>query len=132
MDIKNLIRAGVVSAVFPERCAARVTYQDRDGLVSAELPVLQSSCLNNKFYSLPDVGDSVVVLSFPNDQSGNSGVILGSFYTEKNPPPADNQDISTIKFSDETYIRYNRESHLLEINCVGNIKINGKRIDLNE
>ena len=131
MDVKNLIRAGVVSAVFPERCACRVTFEDRDGLVSAELPVLQSSCLNNKFYSLPDVGDSVVVLSFPNDQSGNSGVILGSFYTEKNPPPADNQDISTINFGDGTTIKYDRAANELSINCVGNIKINGKNIYLN-
>ena len=116
MDIKNLIRAGVVSAVFPERCAARVTYQDRDGLVSAELPVLQSSCLNNKFYSLPDVGDSVVVLSF---------------YTEKNPPPADNQDISLIKFGEGSSITFNRADSSLTIDCKGEVIIKGKTIQLN-
>ena len=131
MDVKNLIRFGVVSAVYPERCAARVTYQDRDNMVSAEMPVLQSSCLNNKFYSLPDVGDSVVCVMFPNDQNGG-GVILGSFYTEKNLPPAQAQDIAMIKFGDGTTLKYDRAAHELSINCVGNIKINGKRIDLNE
>ena len=131
MDVKNLIRAGVVSAVFPERCACRVTFEDRDGLVSAELPVLQSSCLNNKFYSLPDVGDSVVVLSFPNDQSGNSGVILGSFYTEKNPSPADNQEITMIKFGEGSSITFNRADSSLTIDCKGEVIIKGKTIQLN-
>ena len=131
MDIKNLIRQGVISAVYPERCAARVTFEDRDGLVSAELPILQASCLNNQFYSLPDVGDCVLCLMLPNDQHG-SGFVLGSFFNDKNPPPAASQDISLIKFADGTQISYNRSSHLLSVNCVGNIKINGKRIDLNE
>lgn len=131
MNIKNLIRSGVVSSVNPETCAARVVFEDRDNLVSAELPVLQSSCMNNKFYSLPDVGDSVVCLMVPNAQDG-TGFIIGSFYNDKNPPPAQSQDISLIKFSDGTEIKYDRLKHELSVNCVGNVKINGKRIDLNE
>lgn len=130
-DVTQLIRFGKVSEVIPERCAVRVTFEDRDNLVSAELPVLQSSCLNNKFYSMPDVGDNVVCLMTPNDENG-SGFVLGSFYTEKNLPPAQDENISMIKFADGTTITYNRQSHLLNVNCVGNIKINGKRIDLNE
>ena len=128
---KNLIRYGKVSAVIPERCAARVVFDDRDNLVSAELPILQSSCLNNKWFSLPDVGDSVVCLMAPNDSNG-TGFVLGSFYHEKNLPPAQVQDTSMIQFGDGTEIKYDRARHQLSINCVGNIKINGKRIDLNE
>lgn len=131
MNIKNLIRSGVVSSVNPETCAARVVFEDRDNLVSAELPILQSSCMNNRFYSLPDVGDSVVCLMVPNAQDG-TGFIIGSFYNDKNPPPAQAQDISLIKFSDGTEIKYDRSKHELSVNCVGNIKINGKRINLNE
>ena len=131
MDIKSLVRVGKVSAVIPERCACRVVFDDRDNLVSAELPVLQSSCLNNKFYGLPDVNDSVVCLMFPNDQNGG-GVVLGSFYHEKNLPPAQVQDTSMIKFGDGTEIKYDRARHELSINCVGNIKINGKEIHLND
>lgn len=129
--MKNLIRFGKVSSVDPAKCTCRVAFDDRENLVSAELPVLQSSCLNNKFYSLPDVGDSVVCLMTPNDENG-SGFVLGSFYHEKNIPPAQSQEISVIQFGDGTEIKYDRESHELSINCVGNIKINGKRIDLNE
>ncbi|MBR0061807.1 MAG: phage baseplate assembly protein V [Selenomonadaceae bacterium] len=128
--MKNLIRFGKVSAVIPERCACRVVFDDRDNLVSAELPVLQSSCLNNRFYNLPDVGDSVLCLMAPNDEHG-AGFVLGSFFTEKNPAPAQSQEISMIKFGDGTTIQYDRESHELQINCVGNIRINGKNIYLN-
>ena len=131
MEIKNLVRSGVVSSVNPETCAARVVFEDRDNLVSAELPVLQSACAENKFYSLPDVGDKVVCLMAPNADDG-SGFIIGSFYGEKNPPPAQSQDITLIKFGDGTEIKYDRAKHELKINCVGNVKINGKRIDLNE
>lgn len=127
----NLIREGIVSAVYPERCSCRVTFPDRDNLVSAELPILQPAGAKNKYYSLVDVGDSVLCLMAPNDTEGNAGYVIGSRYDDKNAPPAQNQDISMIRFEDGTTLSYNRAEHLLEINCVGNIKINGKRIDLN-
>ena len=129
--MKNLIRYGKVSSVNAEKCTCRVVFDDKDGLVSAELFVLQSSCLNNKFYNLPDVNDSVVCLMMPNDPNGG-GFVLGSFYHEKNLPPAQSQDISQITFGDGTTIQYDRESHELQINCVGNIRINGKNIYLND
>ena len=130
MEIKNLIRFGKVSSVDPTKAAVRVVFNDLDNLVSAELPVLQSSCLANKFYNLPDVGDSVVCLMAPNDEHG-AGFVLGSFFTEKNTPPAQSQEISMLQFGDGTTIKYNRESHELQINCVGNVRINGKNIYLN-
>ena len=131
MDIKSLVRVGKVSAVIPERCTCRVVFNDRDNLVSAELPVLQSSCLNNKFYNLPDVGDSVVCLMTLNDPNG-SGFVLGSFYHQNNPPPAQAVDISMIQFGDGTEIKYDRARHELSINVAGNVKINGKEIHLND
>lgn len=130
MEIKNMIRYGVVSAVIPERGAARVVFQDRDNLISAELPVLQAACANNQFYSLPDVGAQVLCLMNPNDDNGG-GFILGSFYSEKNPPPAQIQDVSLIKFADGSYLKFDRATGNLDINCKGNITIKGKRIDLN-
>lgn len=128
----NLIREGIVSAVYPERCSCRVTFPDRDNLVSAELPILQPAGAKNKFYALPDVGDSVVCLMCPNDPQSCGGFVLGSRYDDKTPPPSDNQDISMIRFDDGTTLSYNRASHELNINCVGNIKINGRNIYLNE
>lgn len=128
--MKNLIRYGKVSSVNAEKCTCRVVFDDKDGLVSAELFVLQSSCLNNKFFSLPDVNDSVVCLMTPNDPNGG-GFVLGSFYHEKNPAPAQSQDISMIRFGDESYIQFDRSKGELNINCKGKIFIQGKEIYLN-
>ena len=131
MDIKSLVRVGKVSSVNQTTATARVVFDDRDNLVSAELPVLQSSCLANKFYGLPDVGDSVVCLMMPNDPNG-SGFVLGSFYHQNNPPPAQVQDTSMIKFGDGSFISFDRGKGDLLIKTKGNIKINGKEIHLND
>lgn len=129
--MKNLIRAGIVSAVNPATAKARVTFLDRDNLVSAELPVLQPCAAGNQFYSLPDVGNSVLCLMLPNADDG-SGFILGSLYSDEKKPPTDNQEVSMIRFGDGTTISYNRKTHELNINCVGDIKINGRNIYLND
>lgn len=130
MELKNLIRFGKISSVDPAKATARVVFSDRDDLVSAELPILQGVGLKNKSYMLPDVGESVVCLMTPNADDG-SGFILSSFYTDKVPPPAQSQDISCIKFEDGTTISYDRAGHTLSINCVGTIKINGRRVEIN-
>lgn len=131
-DSRVLIREGVVTQVIPERCAVRVTFEDRDGLTSAELPVLLPSCFKDKFYALPDIGDEVVCLCLPNDPNSNSGYVIGSRYHDKNEPPADSIDISRIRFADGTEITYDRASHVLSIDCVGKILINGSEVRINE
>lgn len=40
-QIRNMLRVGRVSSVNGAACTARVTFPDKEGLVSAELPVLQ-------------------------------------------------------------------------------------------
>lgn len=129
--MRELIREGIVTAVYPERCSARVTFSDRDGLVSAELPILQPAGAKNKFYSLVDAGDSVVCLMMPNAQDG-TGYVIGSRYDDKTAPPVANQNVAMIRFDDGTTLSYDRAAHELRIDCVGDVKINGRRIDLNE
>lgn len=129
--MKNLIRFGIISSVDPEKCTARVTFPDRDNLVSAELPILQAVGLKNKSYLLPDVNESVVCLMMPNDPLSRGGFILGSFFNDKSKPPAANQDISRIKFGDGTTISYDRAAHELRINCNGRIRINGSEMQIN-
>ena len=129
--VKNLIREGVVSSVDEKKCTARLTFPDRDGLVSAELAILQPAGAKNKYYALPDVGDVCLAIMFPNDENG-SGVIIGSRYSDKCKTPAQNQNVSMIKFEDGTYLKYDRAKHELRINCVGKIYINGTQIRLND
>ena len=130
-DSRVLIREGVVTQVIPERCAVRVTFEDRDGLTSAELPILQPACFKDKFYALPDVNDVVVCLMAPNDPNGNSGWVVGSRYHDKNLPPTQDIDINRIRFADGTSITYDRADHELSINCVGDVTFNARKIILN-
>ena len=47
MATEKILRRGIVSAVYPERHSARVTFEDEDNLVSAELPVLTTFASKN-------------------------------------------------------------------------------------
>lgn len=130
-EMQNLIRAGIVSAVYPERHTARVTFEDADNVVSSELPVLVPFSQKNKSYRLPDVGESVVCVMLANSTSSGEGFIIGSYYNAQDKVKVNSQDKSRIDFSDGTFIEYDRASHQLKINCVGDIFVNGKTINLN-
>ncbi|MBR6711938.1 MAG: phage baseplate assembly protein V [Selenomonadaceae bacterium] len=130
METKNLIRYGKVSAVYPERATARVVYDDKDNMVSAELPVLQAASYQSRFYSLPKVGDNVVCLMAPNGEDG-FGFILGSFYSEVNKPPTTDGNKLMLNISDKLVIAFDESTSELTINCKGRIRINGKRVDIN-
>ncbi len=71
-----MIRSGVISSINEASGMARVTFSNVD-IVSPELPVMRLA------WPL-QVGDPVVCLFYP---TGNQrGVILGSYYSESNPP----------------------------------------------
>lgn len=129
MDIKNLVRAGRVSVVIPERMAVKVVFEDKDSLVSDELPVLTFGSSKNKMYWLPDVGEQVCCLMLPNGH--NAGFCLGSYYSDADPPNASDQNIRRVDFGDGSYVQFDRGTGNLDINCTGNVTINGKTINLN-
>lgn len=127
--IKNFIRIGRVSVTDPDTMTVKVVFEDKDNMVSGSLPVLARGSSRNKDYWLPDVGEQVCCLMLPNGHNG--GICLGSYYSESAPPGGYGQDVRRIDFGDGTYISYDRAEHRLEIDCVGDIVIKGKRIDLN-
>ena len=129
MDIKNLVRAGRVSVVIPERMAVKVVFEDKDRLVSDELPVITFGSSKNKMYWLPDVGEQVCCLMLPNGH--NAGFCLGSYYSDADPPNVSDQGIRRIDFGDGSYVQFDRGTGNLDINCTGNVTINGKTINLN-
>ena len=128
---KNIVRRGIVSAVYPERHSARVTFEDKDNVVSAELPILTSYASKNCLYHLPDVGEQVICLQEESDAQEGDGVIIGSIYSDVNKPKASSQDKFRLDFDGGSFIEFDRSSGDLNINCTGNIKINGQNIYLN-
>lgn len=96
-QLRDLIRQGVVSEVIGSK--ARVTFEDRDGVVSAPLSVLQMYTGSNKAIRMPEVGESVVCIFLPTGLE--DGYIIGSVYVDGNNPPADN---NAVQFGDGSFM----------------------------
>ena len=129
--LRGMVRTGTVSAVYPESDTVRVVFDDKDGTTSPELHILHRFSGKNKDYWMPDIGDQVVCLFANNDKNFSTGWILGSYFTDKQPPQVASADIMRLDFSDGAYIEYNRAVSTLKIQVPGHIMINGARIDLN-
>ena len=67
MDIRNIVRVGIISTVNIETCSARVTFLDKQDTVSADLPVLNRGSMIVKDYWLPDIGEQVLCLFLGNN-----------------------------------------------------------------
>lgn len=139
-EARDIVKEGIVSEVYPERHTARVTFEDKDNVVSAELPIITTWALDNKAYALPDVGETVLCIFATNDGTSGEGWIIGSRFHEKSKPNAKSQDVTRIDFKDGTFIEYDRKKHALKIECKGTlditcdkeITIKGEKIYLNE
>lgn len=109
--LNSLIKIGEVSSVNASQGTARVVFDDEDGVVSYDLPVLQTNTFRNKDYSMPDVGEDVLCLFLPSGPE--EGFILGSFYAGEIKLPEADANKRTIVFADGTRISYDRSSHTL-------------------
>lgn len=85
--LMNIVRIGIVSSIDSEEQTARVTFQDKENLVSGPLKVLENTP-NLTIQTaeghdheiivkpwMPSVGQSVVCLYLPNGES--DGFVLG-------------------------------------------------------
>ena len=78
----DIIRIGFISSINAEDGSAKITYQDRDKMVTEDFPFL---AFGGEYY-IPKVNDMVLVLHLSNDIS--SGVILGKYWNDENRPEA--------------------------------------------
>lgn len=103
-DATNWIRIGEVSSVDPKKCTARVVFDDEDGFVSNDLPVIQRNTQDVKDYWLPAVGEDVLCLFLPCGEE--DGFILGSFYADEIEPPVSSETKRYIEFPDGAKFEY--------------------------
>lgn len=134
MDIKsilsNIVRDGIVSSTDPSTMSARVTFPDRDNLVSYPLEVITHGSQDAKAYWMPNVGEQVLCLFLPNDDNLTQGYILGTTYNTKDTPAFNSQTLQGIKFPDGSTISYDSNGAGLVINCTGNLQINAPNGDV--
>lgn len=119
--LESLIRVGRVSSINPAAATARVAYEDRSKMVSAELPVLVRGSRNNKDYWMPDPGEQVLCLFLPNGRG--QGYIVGSFYSAADSPPVTTEQKRSMIFADGTKVEYDTLTSTLTIDARGPVNI---------
>lgn len=80
--MEDIIRIGFISSINAKDGSAKITYQDRDKMVTEDFPFLAFG----GEYHIPKVNDMVLVLHLSNDIS--SGVIMGKYWNDENKPEA--------------------------------------------
>lgn len=134
MDIKlkDVIRIGKVSSVNGANCTATVVFDDRDELVSNELPIITIGSNGTRGYWVPEVETQVLCLFLPNSsgKGTDDGFILGAFYSQADQPPESDPNVRSVTFPDGSRIKFDGAGNL-EIIMTGNITIRGKNIFLN-
>ena len=135
----NMFRTGIVVQQDVPNCRVRVQYPDRDGLTTYWLPILNRTSAGSKQFSLPNIGDEVHVLHFP--QAPETGIVLGATFNDMNPAPqlvgaqrsgngSPNDSVPhTVSgpyahhtlFADGTYEDYNPETSIKTTNTQGAI-----------
>lgn len=129
--LRGMVRTGTVVSTDPAADTVRVRYDDKDGAVSYELHIMHRFSGKNKDYWIPDVGDQVVCLFAQNDKNLSTGWVLGSYFSDKQPPQAASQDVMRLDFADGGFVEYDRAASSLTINVPGTVTIKGGTINLN-
>ena len=132
MDIRDIFRIGKVSSVNGAACTVRVTFPDKDDMVSAELPIVVVGSHGTKGYWVPEVDTQVLCCFLPNPSGRgmNDGFVLGGFYSTEDPPEESDPKVRCIKLPDGCYIKFDGAGNV-HIHATGNLTLTGARIDLN-
>lgn len=132
IKLKDVIRIGKVSSVNGANCTAKVVFDDRDELVTDELPIITIGSNGTRGYWVPEVNTQVLCLFLPNASGSgvDDGFILGAFYSRADPPPETDPNVRSVVFPDGSKIKFDGAGNL-EIIMTGNITIRGANIFLN-
>ena len=87
--LSRCVRVGRVSSVDTADASVRVTFPDRDNIVSPPLKVVMRGCKEDKDYWMPAIDDQVLCLLIANGggKGRGKGYMLGTIYSSVDPPP---------------------------------------------
>ena len=118
----NEIRLGKVSSVDHAAGMVQVVYHEKDDDVTRMIPIL--STVFSGVYSMPEVGDQVLVLHLSN--GSEAGVVMGRPWSEKTKPPEGAEKLYRLDMDRTTgvaIVRYDGKTKELTIHCDGPINI---------
>ena len=113
-DKQQLLRVGKISSVNYENGTARVTYEDRGGETTPELPFLALE------YWMPKIEDQVLVGHLSNGSS--RAVILGPFWYEGHRPHQGREGLYRKEYTNEIgkdAAEYDKKANSLTIKAAG-------------
>jgi phage baseplate assembly protein V len=108
------IKIGTVSTIQPDKGTATVIIEEVGEPVSHVLPIMVQGSLSSKHYWMPAPKEPVICAFLP--YHNYQGFILGSFYSEENPPPISEPHKRAIHFGDGATITYDTTNQELLIN----------------
>lgn len=130
--VRDVIRVGRVSSVNGTNCTAKVTFPDKDDLVSQELPIVTIGSNGTLGYWVPEVDTQVLCVFLPNPSGKgmNDGFIIGAFYSEANPPAESDPKVRCLKMPDGSFIRFDGNG-TVELHAASHLVLSAPRIDIN-
>lgn len=115
-NVAEIIKWGVVSSINPQNATARVTFSDRDSVVSYDLPITFANTGFAKMYSMPKVGQPVKCSFLGTGME--DGFIDGSFYNSENMPPKTG-NVHYVAFDDGAFVEYDADSKAITLKSGG-------------
>lgn len=127
-DEKEVNRVGRVSGINYKAGTISVVYEDQDGSVTKDVPMLSHE------YFMPEVGMQVAVCHLSNGVE--YATCMGPFWNEENPPQESGpglwrKDVSRTNGAYDGKCFFKYQNGTLIIHNDGPIKIEGSTIDLN-
>ena len=116
--LASLIMVGEVVAVDEEHARVKV---ESGGVLTNWLPFLVPRAGEDRVWHMPEEHEQVLVASPCGDPT--QGVVVGSIFQKNFPPPAHKKSIHRILYQDGTTLDYDRESHELRFQVMGDIYI---------
>lgn len=127
-----MFRVGIVQTQDVANCRVRVTFTERNQMISWWLPILRHGAQNDKDFWIPDVGEQVVCFM---DEHDEDGAVLGTIFSQPDAPPSGmTVDKRHLQPKDGAVFEYDRSSHTLTVtipsNGTLNVTVNGGNINL--
>lgn len=132
--VRNLIRVGRISSVNPETMTAKVTFPDKDNMISANLHVLNRGSKTCKDYYIPAIDEQVLCIFLPNagGKGSSTGFILGSFFSVADSPVKTGEGIRRVDFGDGSYVEHDASSGNITVHAAGDLILTGANVRINE
>lgn len=121
-----MLKFGLISEIDFSTGLARVNFPD-DDFVSAWLKISVMRSAGDQVSFPFEVNEHVWCIM---DENWEYGVIGGAVYDETNKPSGSAAGLLQIKFTDNSTITYNRNSHILKLDIKGQVEVKATEVSI--